>query len=271
MIYVLFRVGVLVLIFMFLSGCTDNLTGTESGYIIVQRPIDLNTADLNVNIDDLNKAFVRKPQETFTQDTNYLMQSNDAGVVYDSLRLWTSDPINGERQTDLSGNDSVRLPSSVRQPAGTSVYRLDAGSFNTYTYETNAIFLGGLQYKLVTGNSIIILGSSTTASFVIGAGKNFNLVTTNADIIFSASNGAVSIGASGTDNNVTFTSASAIDSKINNVSIMQVHSDKVFIPSVDLNIGTLTQIRTDGNITLTSPNGSPFNCGVTNGGVFQCT
>lgn len=42
----------------------------------------------------------------------------------------------------------------------------------------------------------------------------------------------------------------------------------------DLNVsaaGKNTVLKNDGNITLTSPNGTAFNCGVTNGGVFQCT
>src|SRR3989344_5510957 len=35
--------------------------------------------------------------------------------------------------------------------------------------------------------------------------------------------------------------------------------------------GMKTVIKADGNLTMYSPNGTPYNCGVTNGGVFQCT
>ena len=38
----------------------------------------------------------------------------------------------------------------------------------------------------------------------------------------------------------------------------------------DLNVGEKTQIRLDGNITMTSPNGTKFNCGVTDAGSFEC-
>jgi len=35
--------------------------------------------------------------------------------------------------------------------------------------------------------------------------------------------------------------------------------------------GLKTVIKADGNLTMYSPNGTPYNCGVTNGGIFQCT
>src|SRR3989338_3246578 len=35
--------------------------------------------------------------------------------------------------------------------------------------------------------------------------------------------------------------------------------------------GMKTVIKADGNLTMYSPNGTPYNCGVTDGGVFQCT
>jgi hypothetical protein len=39
----------------------------------------------------------------------------------------------------------------------------------------------------------------------------------------------------------------------------------------DLNIGTKTMIKTDGNLILTSPNGTKWNCGVSDTGVFSCS
>jgi len=101
--------------------------------------------------------------------------------------------------------------------------------------------------------------------------------------------GKLTCGVGAFSNDITLTSATPsfllVDSDLAsddwslnvNASVLTIRNDTDSRNDItingtgDVNFGTKFSFRTDGNITLTSPNGTKGNCGMTNGKVFQCS
>ena len=106
-------------------------------------------------------------------------------------------------------------------------------------------------------------------------GNNNIILAYDRDLLTTSSSNMLDIGGIIFGTGIS-TTGSTVDSDANIGIGTQTPTAKMNVIG-DLNVtgrsvfGELTIVESDGNLTMTSPNGTKFNCGVTNGGVFQCT